>query len=332
MILYTEQEPPSCDDHDDGIHVQVPPPSHHDDDHEQQFYDVLQAASSISTMRKRQHREKQQVNTAPLMMPSFPDHQRVVLRKRPLTLLTSFDNSTSTESKHPHHYDDLPVVGGPPSVMGGLYEHVTYHTNVPPPTKKFKIMKRSEKKTVHFANTVQVAYCDGEHIDHHSKSFGLIWYTHEDYESFKDECRLTLFQIDSSSRSSSPRSSPSSSPVPSYCSASSSSSSGDEVDDLEYDENEEVSQQQSTSYKQFDHNQFCIRGLEEQITPETYHARKSRKEYFIRSILNEQDRQRVLLGGLYEPENFKLISSIQSKQCIEFALELAKLDATIHDE
>ena len=324
-MLYREQEP-SCDDHDDGIHVHVPP-SHHDD-HEQQFYDVLQAASSISTMRNQRHDQKQ-VNTTPIMLSSSPDQQRVVLRKRPLSILTSFDNSTSTTSSKQQYYDDSTLMGGLP-VMGGLYEHVAYHTNVPP-TKKFKVMRRSEKKTVHFANTVQVAYCDGEHIDQHSKNFGLVWYTHDDYESFKDECRLTLFQIDSSSsRSSSPRSSPSSSPVPSCCSAS--SSSGDEIDELEDDENEEVSQQQSSSYKQFDHNQFCIRGLEEQITPETYHARKSRKEYFIRSILQEQDRQRVLLGGLYEPENFKLISSIQSKQCIEFALELAKLDATIHDE
>jgi hypothetical protein len=83
---------------------------------------------------------------------------------------------------------------------------------------------------------------------------------------------------------------------------------------------------QGDDFQLFDHDRFCIRGLEEQITPDAYYALRERKDSFLRAILREQELHVKL--GINEPESFKAISILQSRESKEWALELGKLDSS----
>ena len=325
------------------------------DDPHDAYQDVLQAASSMTTMR-RCFGLKLLASS-----PSTRDQQRIMIKKRPLSLLTSYGNQNNSNklcgndehssSTHSHLVDEAV------RIVGAHNEFVRSSSTSSSPNKRIKLTKKNgqqqnkKKKTVRFADSVQVAYCDGEHIDYTSKDFGLIWYSKQDYDSFKDECRRTLYHLDNSGPSSY-------SSCCGACGCDCYEEDNNRYCDCQYDDNSSIISHQSThsssteaasasSYhcnNTFDYYNYCIRGLEEQITPEIYHTRKSRKEYYVRSILQEQEFQRKQYGYdgssssskgqsyQYDPNKFKMISMIQTKQCKEFALEIAKLDSTIHDE
>jgi hypothetical protein len=79
-------------------------------------------------------------------------------------------------------------------------------------------------------------------------------------------------------------------------------------------------------FQLFDHDRYCLRGLEEQITPDAYYALRERKVSFLRAILREQELHVKL--GKNEPESFKAISILRSRESKEWALELGKFDSS----
>lgn len=74
-----------------------------------------------------------------------------------------------------------------------------------------------------------------------------------------------------------------------------------------------------------DCNKYCLRGLEDQISPRVYHIRRKRKRFLIQMVLGQQDLHRQM--GMSNPQKLHTICELYSKQSKDWALELATLDA-----